>query len=88
MKDESGVVGNNDSYIVKVGADAQYRLDILNRIFGPQSEHFLKLAGIRPGMRVLDVGCGQGNMSFAISKLVGKSGHVTGIDVNQKIRSI
>jgi SAM-dependent methyltransferase len=37
-------------------------------------------AGIGSGMRVLDVGCGSGDVSLLLAKLVGEEGHVTGID--------
>ena len=35
---------------------------------------------IKKGMSVLDVGCGWGDMSIEIAKLVGPSGHVVGIN--------
>lgn len=35
---------------------------------------------LRPGLRVLDVGCGTGAISAGIARRVGESGHVTGID--------
>ena len=41
-------------------------------------------AGIGPGMRVLDVGCGTGITSKAIAELVGETGHVTGLDFSQE----
>jgi SAM-dependent methyltransferase len=37
-------------------------------------------AGICSGMRVLDVGCGSGDVSFLLSGLVGETGEVIGID--------
>ncbi|AZF43776.1 hypothetical protein C4J87_3634 [Pseudomonas sp. R1-43-08] len=37
-------------------------------------------AGIREGMRVLDVGCGTGDVSFLLSTLVGETGEVVGVD--------
>jgi SAM-dependent methyltransferase len=37
-------------------------------------------AGIRPGMRVLDLGCGAGNVSFVAASLVGPDGYVVGVD--------
>jgi len=37
-------------------------------------------AGIGPGMRVLDVGCGNGIASAALADLVGESGSVVGLD--------
>ncbi len=40
-------------------------------------------AGIRPGMRVLDIGCGNGVTTNALAELVGKNGHVTGVDFSE-----
>lgn len=40
-------------------------------------------AGIKEGSRVLDVGCGRGDVTFMISKLVGNSGKVVGIDIDK-----
>ncbi|ACV68308.1 class I SAM-dependent methyltransferase [Desulfohalobium retbaense] len=39
-------------------------------------------AGLRPGMRVLDVGCGAGITTKMLSKLVGESGSCLGIDAS------
>jgi SAM-dependent methyltransferase len=36
---------------------------------------------IRPGDRVLEVGCGQGDMTAVIADAVGETGHVTAVDV-------
>lgn len=37
-------------------------------------------AGIAEGMRVLDVGCGSGDVSFLLADLVGKDGEIIGVD--------
>jgi len=37
-------------------------------------------AGLGPGMRVLDVGCGVGDMAMEAARLVGPAGEVVGID--------
>ena len=37
-------------------------------------------AGIRPGMRVLDLGCGAGDVTFVAADLVGPDGSVVGVD--------
>jgi ubiquinone/menaquinone biosynthesis C-methylase UbiE len=37
-------------------------------------------AGVGPGMRVLDLGCGTGDVSFLASRLVGPTGTVIGVD--------
>lgn len=44
------------------------------------TEQALWLAGLEPGMRVLDVGSGPGDVSFAAARIVGPTGAVTGID--------
>ena len=41
-------------------------------------------AGIGPGMRVLDVGCGTGITTEALAELVGETGQVTGLDFSQE----
>jgi SAM-dependent methyltransferase len=50
------------------------------RYFGDLTEQVMRAAGIGPGMRVLDVGCGAGDVSFLVADLVGPSGSVLGID--------
>jgi ubiquinone/menaquinone biosynthesis C-methylase UbiE len=47
----------------------------------PHGERALELHPPRPGDRVLDIGCGFGDMSRALAKLVGPSGSVLGVDV-------
>jgi ubiquinone/menaquinone biosynthesis C-methylase UbiE len=51
-------------------------------IFRPTTERLLRNAGIEQGMRVLDLGCGAGDVSMLAGKLVGPSGSVVGIDPN------
>jgi ubiquinone/menaquinone biosynthesis C-methylase UbiE len=40
---------------------------------------------LRPGMTVLDVGCGTGAMTEGIAQVVGPQGHVWGIDVSEEL---
>ena len=42
----------------------------------------LLLAGLLPGQRVLDAGCGPGGITELLARLVGPSGHVTGLELN------
>ncbi|HYO57703.1 class I SAM-dependent methyltransferase [Archangium sp.] len=44
----------------------------------------LLLAGLKPGNRVLDAGCGPGGIAEVIAELVGPSGHVTGMDLSEE----
>jgi SAM-dependent methyltransferase len=44
------------------------------------TERLLADAGIGPGMRVLDLGCGNGEVSLMLARRVGAGGEVLGID--------
>lgn len=44
------------------------------------TERLLRDAGIAPGMRVLDIGCGRGDVSLLAASLVGAEGQVLGVD--------
>ena len=56
------------------------RLLLQGRLYNDYTEHALRLAGLRPGMRVLDVGCGPGDVSLIAARLVGPTGAVLGVD--------
>ena len=45
----------------------------------------LRNAGVEPGMRVLDVGSGAGDVAMAAAQLVGPEGAVVGVDLNPDI---
>lgn len=49
-------------------------------ILRPITERLLRGAGIGRGMRVLDLGCGAGDVSMLAAELVGAAGSVVGID--------
>jgi SAM-dependent methyltransferase len=48
--------------------------------YAPATRRLLVRAGIEPGMRVLDVGCGPGDVSFLLCELVGEDGVVVGVE--------
>ena len=56
------------------------RLIEQSRFLGDLTEQVLRQAGLGPGMRVLDIGCGAGDVSFLAASLVGATGSVLGID--------
>jgi 2-polyprenyl-3-methyl-5-hydroxy-6-metoxy-1,4-benzoquinol methylase len=67
-------------YVLGHSAEELNRLVDQARLFGELSEEVFVRAGIGPGMRVLDVGCGAGDVSFLLARMVGPSGAVIGID--------
>lgn len=56
------------------------RLELQGALIHDLTEHVLRSAGIGPGMRVLDIGCGVGDVSLLAGKLVGPTGRVLGVD--------
>jgi SAM-dependent methyltransferase len=44
-------------------------------------DHFVRLGGLRPGERVLDVGCGSGRMAVPLTGYLGPGGSYEGFDV-------
>jgi ubiquinone/menaquinone biosynthesis C-methylase UbiE len=66
------VLGSDDPEIKRLDQQADWLT---------QPTHWLlRLAGIEPGMRVLDLGTGLGHVAFALADLVGPAGQVVGID--------
>ena len=61
------------------------RLMEQSRLFEPITRRFLTSAGIGQGMRVLDIGCGAGDVSLIAAELVGPDGEVVGVDMNPEI---
>jgi ubiquinone/menaquinone biosynthesis C-methylase UbiE len=56
------------------------RLAVQARQIDPITRQFLVEAGVAPGMRVLDVGSGAGDVAFLVAGLVGPAGEVVGTD--------
>lgn len=73
---EGYVLGNLDSEIA--------RLEIQSAFFEPLTRRTLQKAGIKKGMRCLDVGCGAGSITRILAEMVGKKGQVIGTDVDER----
>jgi ubiquinone/menaquinone biosynthesis C-methylase UbiE len=60
------------------------RLALQASILNPFTEHLLRRAGISAGMRVLDIGCGVGDVSLLAARIVGGRGQVTSLDFDRQ----
>jgi SAM-dependent methyltransferase len=69
-------------YVLATGEAADYRLRLLHDLYGPGTRRLLLEAGLRPGMRVADLGCGVGMVTALLADLVGPTGHVVGVDAS------
>jgi len=61
----------------------QLRLIRQARVLAPFTNRLFRDAGIASGMRVLDIGCGMGDVTMLAAQLVGPSGRVVSIDRDQ-----
>jgi len=59
--------------------DRQQMQDV---VLAPVSEILIDQANAAAGERVIDVGCGCGDIAISLAKRVGASGHVLGIDIS------
>jgi SAM-dependent methyltransferase len=69
-------------YALGRSADEHQRLLEQAAFLRPLTERLFRAAGIGPGMRVLDVGSGVGDVAFLIAELVGPAGEVVGVDLD------
>lgn len=58
------------------------RLALQAALLNPLTDSFLRRAGVSAGMRVLDLGCGIGEVTLIAARLVGPHGQVHGIDLD------
>jgi ubiquinone/menaquinone biosynthesis C-methylase UbiE len=69
---ESYALGHSDSELK--------RLEFQGNLYRDLTEDVLRRAGLEPGMSVLDIGCGVGDVTLLAADLVGQFGSVIGID--------
>jgi ubiquinone/menaquinone biosynthesis C-methylase UbiE len=79
-RNESSARRDDDTYVLEHVDGEIRRLLLQGRLYDDYTERLLRLAGLQPGMRVLDVGCGPGDVSFVAARLVGSNGTVLGVD--------
>jgi ubiquinone/menaquinone biosynthesis C-methylase UbiE len=73
---ESYVLGNMNKEIT--------RLEIQSAFFEPLTRRTILKAGIKEGMRCIDIGCGSGSVARLMAQMVGRKGSVIGVDIDKK----
>ena len=77
-----------DNYVLGHTPFAIQRLLRLGQICHPFTRNMLVEAGLTTGMRVLDIGCGPGDVSLIAAELVGATGSVFGIDASSDMLEV
>jgi ubiquinone/menaquinone biosynthesis C-methylase UbiE len=68
------------TYAIRGGTAGARRLDLLAQVMAPTTEALLDIAGVAPGMRCADVGCGAGHVCRTLAARAGPTGRVVGLD--------
>ncbi len=71
---------NPTDYLLGTDADELTRLGVQHRLWASSAADAWERARIRPGSRVLDIGCGPGYALLDLAELVGSSGRVLGVE--------
>lgn len=74
MSEAAYVMGHDDR--------ERRRLRLQASVLNPLTELLFRRAGITSGMKVLDIGCGVGDVSLLAARLVGPQGRVTSVDID------
>jgi ubiquinone/menaquinone biosynthesis C-methylase UbiE len=80
-------MSDRSAYVMGHDERERRRLALQASILNPFTEHLLRRAGISGGMRVLDIGCGVGDVSLLAARIVGRGGRVTSLDFDAQALS-
>jgi SAM-dependent methyltransferase len=71
-----------EHYILATGGKDVKRLRLLHDVYGPGTQALLQRVGLRDGQRVVEIGCGSGNIACWVAQQVAPSGSVMAIDIS------
>lgn len=74
------MTGDDPRYVLGHSDAELERLERQAALFAPITREVLLRAGLGSGSRVLDLGCGPGDVSFLAAQIVGPTGRVVGVD--------
>jgi SAM-dependent methyltransferase len=76
----SGTRDTATGYVLGSTDREMARLAAISRLYHPVTGAWLDSAGLSPGMTVVDLGCGPGDVTLAAAERVGPTGRVLGLD--------
>jgi SAM-dependent methyltransferase len=76
---------SKEPYLLAGSAHELDRLRVQAKVFEPATELWLDEIGIEPGWRCIDLGCGALGVIGPLARRAGPSGHVVGLDFDEKL---
>jgi len=73
------------TYIIRGGEKGRARLKVLSRILAGSTGRLLDRAGSLEGARIVDLGCGGGDVTMELARRAGPRGWVWGLDLDAKV---
>jgi len=70
-------------YMISGGVEGRERLRVVSRVMRPTTLALFERVGVRPGLACLDVGCGGGDVTRDLARLVAQGGRVVGTDIDE-----
>ena len=80
----SATKADEQEYVLGTDDEELVRLGFQHEVWSAQAVGAWAHAGFAPGATILDVGCGPGYASFALSRLVGATGKVIAVDISPR----
>ena len=71
-----------EHYIIRGGLEGRERLRVIARVLKPSTDALFERLQVGPGLRVLDAGCGGGDVTLDLARRVAPDGTVTGFDMD------
>ena len=79
---------DRSTYVMGATEHERRRLALQGSILNPLTDRFLRQAGLCAGMRVLDLGCGIGDVSLIAARIVGPGGSMVGLDADSAVLDV
>lgn len=76
------MTNHTEHYILATGGKDVKRLRLLHEVYGPGTEALFHRVGLRNGQRVVEIGCGSGNIACWVAEQIAPGGSVVGIDIS------